>query len=575
MTETAVVLLAHRARLTEILRVLAHYGIAEVLDADALDAVVAGRRRGPVTYLSDWLTAKVDPEVARMTPGERICAALSDLGTTWVKLGQMLSVRPDVVGPTIAAALSTLQSGVPPDDPDVSLARVEKALGAPIGDLFASYTTTAFASGSVAEVHEAVLPDGRAVMVKVVHDGAVERSREDLAILHALAHQGEVDDPDLARYRPAQLIAEFDTMLTRALDLRNEAQNLRFFDRLLSPEPDLVIPVAIGDLSGAQVLTMTRIDGVHMSGRASVEAGGWQVDAFVHRAVGIYLDMIFRFGVFHADPHPGNFVLPGGGRLGILDFGDVGRLSPTRRGQLEDLVLAIGAHDLDSLVDVVLDMTNPVPGTNIKELRSAVGAWAEQYLLAAVGSLDLGEIVSTAMSLMHDHHMSLPSDLVLLFRVLTELQGIGAELGVTSNIEELIAPYLSQTFQERLSPKRLARRALRSAHRWSAFLDGLPDDLTALIDGVREGKVAIDLNIHDVDHVADRLVDAAIAAASILASAQLVSRSTGPTVAGVSVPGVLAAGVGALTWRRLAAQRKAHRSISATIRDAVSVARAR
>lgn len=574
MTETAVVLLTHRARLAQIVRVLAHYGIAEVLDDDTLEAMVSGRR-GPLTVVSDWLTAKVDPEVARMTPGERICAALSELGTTWVKLGQMLSVRPDIVGPGMASALATLQSGVPADDPDVSLARVEEALGKPIGDLFASYTTTAFASGSVAEVHEAVLPDGRSVMVKVVHAGAAERSAEDLAILHALASQGEQDDPVLAQYRPTQLVAEFDTMLTRALDLRNEAQNLRFFGRMLGSEPDLVLPVAIDELSGPQVLTMTRVDGVHMTDRASVEEAGWEVDAFVRRATEIYLEMIFRFGVFHADPHPGNFVLPGGGRLGILDFGDVGRLSPTRRSQLEDLVLAIAAHDLDSLVDAVIDMTNPAPGSNLKALRSAVSAWADQYLLAAVGSLDLAEIVTSAMSLMHDHRMTLPSDLALFFRVLTELQGIGAELGVTSNIEELLTPYLNQTIQERFSPRRMARRARRSAHRWSTFLDGLPDDLTALLDGVREGKVAIDLNIHDVDHVGDRLVDAAIAAASILASAQLVSRSTGPTVAGVSVPGLVAAGVGAVTWRRLASQRKAHRSLSATIRDAVSVARAR
>ena len=574
MTETAVVLLTHRARLAQILRVLARYGIAEVLDDDSLDAIVSGRR-GPLTVVSDWLTSQVDPVVAQMTPGERICAALSDLGTTWVKLGQMLSVRPDIVGPAMAGALATLQTGVPPDDPDVSLARVEEALGKPISDVFASYTTRAFASGSVAEVHEAVLPDGRPVMVKVVHVGAVERSREDLAILHALALQGERDDPALAQYRPTQLVAEFATMLTRALDLRNEAQNLHLFGDQLASEPDLVLPVAIDELSGAQVLTMTRIDGVHMSGRASIEAAGWEVDAFVRRATEVYLEMIFRIGVFHADPHPGNFVLPGGGLLGILDFGDVGRLSPTRRGQLEDLILAIAAHDLDSLVDAVVDMTTPAPGTNLRALRSAVGAWADQYLLAAVGSLDLAEIVTSAMSVMHDHHMTLPSDLALFFRVLTELQGIGAKLGVSSNLEELLAPYLSQTVQERFSPQRLARRARRSAHRWSTFLDGLPDDLTALLEGVREGQVAIDLNIHDVDHVADRLVDAAIAAASILASAQLVSRSTGPTVAGISVPGVVAAGVGAATWRRLAAQRKARRSLSATIRDAVTVARAR
>lgn len=575
MTETAVVLLSHRARLAEILRVLARYGLAEVFDEGTLDAMVNGRPRAPRTFVADWLTAKVDPDVARMTPGERICGALSELGTTWVKLGQMLSVRPDIVGPTMASALSTLQSGVPADDPDVSLAVVEETLGQPVTEAFASYSTVAFASGSVAEVHEAVLVDGTPVMVKVVHAGAAQRSEEDLAIMHALALQGEEDDANLARYRPTRLITEFDTMLTRALDLRNEARNLSLFRRLFAGEPDLVLPEAIDSLSGAQVLTMTRIEGRHMTDRASVEAAGWEVDALVRRATDLYLDMIFHYGVFHADPHPGNFLLPGHGKLAILDFGDVGRLSPTRRDQLEDLVMAIGAHDLDAIVDAVIEMTNPSPGTNLKELRSAVGAWADQYLLAAVGSLRVGEVVSTAMSLMHDHHMSLPADLALLFRVLSELQGIGAELGVLLNIEELLAPHLTRTMQDRLSPRRLARRATRSAHRWSTFLDGLPDDLTALLEGVREGKVAIDLNIHDVDHVADRLVDAAIAAASILASAQLVSRSTKPTVAGISIPGVLAVGVGALTWRRLAVQRKRRRPLSSKVRDAVSVARAR
>jgi len=234
-------------------------------------------------------------------------------------------------------------------------------LGHPVSELFSSFDADPFASGSVAQVHRAALPDSTPVAVKVLHAGADAKVREDIELLQAIAQYLEQEDPDLAQVRPTVLVSEFSTMMDAAIDLRQELSNLQKFQANFAEEHDVVIPTPYPQLSREKVLTMAMISGYPFSDRASVEAAGWDVDTLVHRAAEVYLEMIFRDGLYHADPHPGNFLLPDGRHFAILDFGDVGRVTSQRKRQLEDMVIAVGARDVDSLVDVVVEMTTPPP----------------------------------------------------------------------------------------------------------------------------------------------------------------------------------------------------------------------
>jgi ubiquinone biosynthesis protein len=548
MDELTEALAKHRKRLGEIIAVLGRYGLAGWADRGELAGVKLAQRFA-------------DPALAALSPGERMRDAAVELGTTFVKFGQMLSLRPDVVGAEVASELEKLQGSVPPDPPAVARRILIDELGAPPEESFATFEAEALGSGSVAQVHAATLHDGTAVVVKVLHDGVEHRVGEDLELMRALAQYLERHDPELARYRPTTLVSEFDKMMRGAIDMGQERSNLQRFIANFAAEPDVVIPTPYPQCSTSRVLTMGRLTGEPLADRARLEAAGWDVDALVRRATEIYLEMIFRDSLFHADPHPGNFMLLADHRLGILDFGDVGYVSAARRAQLEDLVIAAGAHDVDDLTDTILEMTTPPPGVDITRLRADVDIWLHRYFLADIGHLDVTAILTSWSAMMHEYQLVLPADLALLMRVLLRLQGLGQSVGTELRATELLAPYVRRIVVERFDPARIARRALRTARSWDHLIQTLPGQIQATLEHLRTGQIGVDFRVRDVDGTADRLVDGLVASASLLAAAQLIARRAGPTIGGVSIAGLAVVGVGARTWARLATRRPGRKGV--------------
>jgi len=565
MTHITGTLIVHRKRLGEIANVLGRNGLAAW--AQRSPELVDSRVMKRIT------TRAVPAKVAAMSEGERLRNALTDLGTTWVKFGQMLSLRPDVVGADVAAELEQLQASVPADPPGVAQHTIESELRGDIGSLFTSFEKEPFASGSVAQVHRATLDDGTPVAVKVVHDGAAERVREDLDLMAAIADYVEAEDPELAQLRPTILVDEFAKMMNGAINLNEELSNLQRFQANFAKEPDVVIPTPYPDRSSSKVLTMSMVTGAPFSDRASVEATGWDVDTLVKRAADVYMEMIFRDGLYHADPHPGNFLIPDDSHIAILDFGDVGRLASSRRLQLENLVIAAGTRDVDALIDVIVEMTSPPPSTDIRTLRADVETWLNRYLLVGVGELDMPAIINSGMELLHSHKLVLPADLALLFRVLLRLQGLGRGVGMEVRVTELLQPYVASMMADRFNPKRIARNVTRSVRHWEHLASHLPDDVEVILEQLRTGKLGVDFRVRDPDHAIDQLVDGLVTGAAVLAGAQLVSRRAGPTIGGVSVAGLVTAGVGFVTWQRLRARRETTRSWVSKARDLAEVRR--
>ena len=352
-----------RERAEEIARVLTKYGFAAWVQHGG---PFLGGRTPP-----RLIERHVDPEVVAMSDGERLRRAFTELGTTWIKLGQTLSMRRDWIGEEAAAELSKLHECVEADPPGVAQALVERELRSPVSELFAAFDPEPIASGSVAQVHRAKLHDGTAVAVKVLHDGVERRVLKDLELMGDIAKYLD-SDRDFAQFRPSSLVADFAQMMHDAIDLSQELTNLHRFIANFDTEDDVVFPTPYPELSSRRVLTMSFISGCALTERSSIEATGWEVDPLVHRAADIYLEMIFRDSFFHADPHPGNLRLPDGSHIAILDFGDVGHVSSLRRRQLEDLVIAMGARDVDGLVDVAVP--GPDDGQSMCEFALRIGA---------------------------------------------------------------------------------------------------------------------------------------------------------------------------------------------------------
>lgn len=276
-----------------------------------------------------------------------------------------------------------------------------------------------------------------------------------------------------------------------------------------------------------------------------------------------------RGSSFHADPHPGNFLLPDPEHIAILDFGDVGHLTGVRKIQLEDLLLAVSKKSVDDVTDAVIDITRAPADIDVAELRVDVDLWLSQYLTGSVSELDTAGMLRSGSAILRRHRLTFPSDLALLFRVLLRLQGLGQQLGTSQSTTDLLEPYLQKMSTERLDPRRLAHHVARTARSWERLFTSLPDDLRKVLGQLRAGSVAVEFNVRDADSSVPQLVDGILAGASILAASQLLSRKTGPTVAGVSVPGVVSMAVGAITWHRLQMQRPGYRRAVTRILDAV------
>ncbi|GAA3837957.1 AarF/ABC1/UbiB kinase family protein [Brevibacterium ammoniilyticum] len=543
---------AGRAR--EILEVLARYGIAER----------SARTLAAADGSSNLATKFADPELVKLDPGARLTAAFTELGTTWIKLGQSLSMRADLVGSDVAEALSQLQAEVPADPPGKARERVESDLGAPVTELYASFDDEPFASGSVAQAHHAVLKDGTPAVVKVLHYGAEEKVRGDLDLMRKVARFVESADPELARFNPSKAVEQFAEMMTQAMDLRNELRSMQRFTRELAEFDWLLVPTPYPELSATGVLTMEQMEGKQPKNRDDVTGAGWDVNDMTQHVTNAWMSMIFDHGLYHADPHPGNFLIPDPEHLVLLDYGDVGYLAGPRRNDVIRLLTAVIGRDVSDLTDVIIVVCNAPASTDVKELEMAIDKWMAQYLPedTASNDIELSAAMNACMQLLHEHELVFPSDLAMLVRVMGRLEGFGIQLGSTVTMEQYLTPYLRRHMMQESSPKKMLEKLVRSTTSWTRMARELPRDIEILVQQLRKGETRLEINLRDPDELTDKLIDGLMASSSLLAASQLLANRTGPTVKGISVAGLAAAGVSVVTWRSLTVRRNSHITVT-------------
>jgi ubiquinone biosynthesis protein len=559
------VLVTRRDRLIEVADVLRRYGFASI--AAQLEGA-GGPARRAVASVADRF---IDPELESESAGQRLRGALVELGTTAIKLGQLLSLRPDIVGPAVAAELAGLRSGVPADPPGHAEATVQDELGSDVTELFATFETTPLASGSVAQVHRATLHDGTAVVVKVVHRHVRRRVLEDLELLAALSVWAEAASPAAHRLRLAAVVADFDRSMRGAVDLRQELGNLQRFGTMFADDEGVRIPRAYPEQSAAGVLTMEEMTGTMLDGADSVRAAGWTPDDLASRTASVYLTMVFRHGIYHTDPHPGNFLL-NPGVITILDFGDVARITRTKREQLEDLIAAVGSGDPGATTAALLAITDAPPDLEVSAVQDDVESMITDRLSGGVSTIDLSAVSHGVAVVVQRHGLSLPAEIALVLRVITLLQGLAADIGADIDLAAITRPFALDIARHRLDPKEALTRALRTGRAWEQLLETLPGEVTALLQQVRREGGA-DLRIKDPDGIADRLVDGILTAALVLSAGELVSRGTRPVLGPISVPGIAVAGAAWLRWRSLRARRSGAPSAAARLRLAERVIR--
>ncbi len=445
-----------------------------------LDELVLSSLKHPVAYaLLRVVRLGKPPQLPR---GVRLRLALEALGPIFVKFGQVLSTRRDLIPPDIANELALLQDRVPPFPSSQAAACIETALGDSPYRLFKHFETDPVASASIAQVHFAVMHDGREVAVKVLRPGMLNVIEKDLALMRVMAALVERLAPDGRRLKPRQVVAEFDNYLHDELDLVREASNCSQLRRNFGPDTGrqdlLIVPEVVWDLTTTTVFTMERMRGIPVSQINRLREAGVDLHELARKGVEIFFTQVFTDGFFHADMHPGNIYVSTDpdtlGRYIALDFGIVGSLSEFDKNYLAQNFLAFFQRDYHRVARLHIESGWVPPTTREEELEGAVRAVCEPYFDRPLSQISLGQVLLRLFQTSRRFNVEIQPQLVLLQKTLLNVEGMGRELDPDLDLWKTAKPYLENWMHERVGVKALRRQLEKEAGQWAQLLPQLP-----------------------------------------------------------------------------------------------------
>jgi len=425
----------------EILSTLSKYGLADWLS------------RFEFALGKSWLKNRNGQVLANESRETRIRLAMEELGPTFIKLGQIMSTRPDVVGRELADELQQLQASVVADDSEVVISTIEAELGQPIGAIFAEFTHEPIASASIGQVHRAKLPTGEEVAVKVQHHGIHQIVHVDLDILSGLA-QLAAKLPELQPYRPQAIVAEFQRALRRELDFTRERRHLEQFEQSFADDERVKIPKVDSQLCSERVLVMQWLEGIPLTSPQHIDKTSIDLPTVTRNGAEIYLEMIFHLGLYHADPHPGNLLVMASGAIGLLDFGMVARIEESLREDFEDMLLAIVEQDATRLTAIITRVGSIPAGLDETSLQLDLSDYVAHYAYQSVDQFELSAALTEMFDLMRRYEIVLPSAMALLLKVLVMLEGTAQKLQPEFSLMEVLEPFRKTIVAQRLSPTR-------------------------------------------------------------------------------------------------------------------------
>ena len=527
----------HLKRYQRIIRILFKYGFDDLVEGLRIDQ-----------YLETGLkmiNRKPREEIEKHSRPERFRMALEELGPTFIKLGQVLSTRPDLISPEYLNELAKLQDNVPP----FPFGEVEEIFLAETGkkphELFQKFDEQPMAAASIGQVHRGRLQDGTEVVIKVQRPNIENIIAVDLEILAHLASLMEQYLEELQGHRPSAVVDEFARSLSLEIDYTVEIANVQRFARQFRNNTTIYVPRVYAELSTERILTMEFIDGIKTSMIDALRSQGYDLHLIAERGANLVMEQVFVHGFFHGDPHPGNiFILPDNVTC-FLDFGMMGRLSRQDREDFTDLMLSIVTKNDRKITDGVLNITIQFGEVDHDALSRDLADLLDHYLYLPLKDLHAGKILQELLDLVQRHKLSIKPNLYLMIKALSTIEGVGLVLDPDLELIKLAEPYIKKVTKERLRPGRIAEEIGELSGEYLKLIQEMPEEARGILRQLRAGKMKLEFEHRGLGKLADafdkdsnRIAFAIVLAAQIIGSSLIILSDIPPKWNGIPIIGL-------------------------------------
>ncbi|HNP61605.1 MAG TPA: AarF/UbiB family protein [Nitrospirales bacterium] len=534
--------MADLGRLHEIIRAFSVAGFGDIFKKMGLEA--AAEQTGKIM---GWQYAE---DIAHLERPQRIRKLFEVLGPTFVKLGQILATRPDLFGPEWISEFEKLQSQAPQLDFEELRPQIEEDLGAPLEDLFAEVDTKPLAAASMAQVHRATLKDGTKVVLKIQRPGIREKIEADMRLLTHVASLAENNVSELATYHPQKVVQQFVKSLQNELNFMTEGQNAEQVSANFEDNDRVVIPKIYWEWTKERISVQEFVEGIPGVNIQAIDQARMDRKRLARTGANAVLKMIMVDGLFHADPHPGNFFILPGERIAFIDFGMVGRVSEIRRQQIMRLLQALLQNDAEGLCSILLQWSER-EGEDPGDLLVPVDEFLGKYSGRSMEHLDLSVMVGDLLALIRNNKLTMPPDQAMLLKVFVSLEGAFKKLDPGFDMMAAIQPTLQEAVLNQLSPKALGKRGLKVLIQYLELFADIPKEIRRGIYTVKTGNLKFCIELTQLDelkHVliraVSRLAVAAITSALVIGTSIVMALSKGPIIGGINIYQIF--GVGAI-----------------------------
>ena len=485
-------------------------------------------------------------EIERLTQPERLRLAMEELGPTFIKLGQILSTRPDVLPHEYVEEFGKLQDKIPSIPLSDVLQQVEAELGAPAADFFAEFSSTPLAAASIAQVHRGRLLSGEEVVIKVRRPGIECTIETDLDILAGLAYLVEHHIPHAGILDPVGVVKEFRRTIKREMDFTREGRTIDRFAANFAKEPTVYTPKVYWEYTSQRVLTMEYVDGVKISQLYDQPDAGYDPCTVAANGATAILKQVLVHGLFHGDPHPGNLFVLSDNRVCFIDYGMVGRLDDDLKFLLVDLLMGVLQRDVERIIGLLLYSNDLSDEVDLKGLKRDLSEFIDTYYELDLREINAGKLLTEFVEILTSYRIRFNPDLMLLAKALITIEGIGRQLDPEFNMIGHLRPFMEKIVRDRVNPAALSKELLRVTQSYGALAKTLPRDIKEFINRVNRNKFKIDLEhrgleklITDLDKSSNRISFSMLIAALIIGSSLIMQTNKGPMLFGFPILGFL------------------------------------